>query len=329
MRTLRCANFSLRAKVDVWPGFAPRVPCTIMLNDEPVTAGVRPSRLQLPEGSWATLLDGLCARFPSVARDCWLDRFARGRVHNADGMPIDATTPYQVGTLIHYFREVMDEPRIAAQASVLYADAHLVVVDKPHFLPVMPSGAFVEETLLTRLVRRFGNTNLVPLHRIDRETAGLVMFSANPGTRSKYHALFRDRAIDKTYQALAPPSTELAFPIWRRSRLEAGVPFFRMCEVEGAANAETLIEVLERGVALWRYALTPITGKKHQLRVHMAALGAPIHNDRCYPFLREYASDDSERPLQLLAKSLTFVDPVNGEPRQFQSRVALGATTSN
>lgn len=294
-----------------------------MSSTPPAIAGVRASRLQLPPGPWPTVLDGLCARFPAIPRDCWRERFARGRVLDAGGAPLAPDAPYRVGAEIHYYREVRDEPRIPFEETVLHVDAHLVVADKPHFLPVVPAGGFVEETLLARLIRRLGNPDLVPLHRIDRATAGLVLFSADPATRTRYQALFRERAIRKQYEALAPPMSQLTFPHVRRSCLRRGEPFFRMREVEGEADSESRIDVIERDRPHWRYALEPVTGRKHQLRVHMAALGAPVLNDPLYPVLREPLLDDFARPLQLLARSLTFTDPLDGRMRCFESRFTL------
>ncbi len=281
------------------------------------------SRLQLPPGPWLTVLDGLCARFPQIAREVWLDRFARGRVQDAHGTALVVETQYRVGMEVRYFREVTEEPRIPFDARIVFADADLVVADKPHFLPVMPAGRFVAETLLSRLQAQLGNPDLVPLHRIDRETAGLVLFSARAETRAMYQSLFPQRAIQKIYEAIAPPLPVLSMPHVHRSHLQAGAPFFRMCEADGVPNSHTCIDVIERRAHAWRYALQPVTGRKHQLRVHMAALGAPIVNDRLYPELRQYAPDDFCRPLQLLAKVLRFVDPVDGRPRAFESRQVL------
>jgi tRNA pseudouridine32 synthase/23S rRNA pseudouridine746 synthase len=291
--------------------------------------GIAASRLQLPPGPWRTVLDGLCARFPGIDRATWVDRFTRGRVLDAQGHPLDPQAAYRVGMEIRYFREVADEPRIPFEEGIIHVDDDLVVADKPHFLPVMPAGVFVAETLLTRLVRRLGNPDLVPLHRIDRGTAGLVLFSANPATRARYQALFPQRRIHKTYEALAPALDGPAFPIMRRSRLERGEPFFRMRETDGEANSETRIDVLSReDASSWRYALEPVTGRKHQLRVHMAALGAPILNDPIYPVLHEDAADDFARPLKLLAKSLWFLDPLDGRERRFDSRRVLASGSS-
>lgn len=289
----------------------------------PPLDGLPASTLQLPPGPWATVLDGLCARFPAVSRAQWLDRMARGRVIDDAGRPLTADTPYRVGLELHYYREIADEPHIPFAETVLHLDEHLLVAEKPHFLPVAPTGRHVHETLLGRLARRTGNAALVPLHRIDRETAGLVLFSTHPGTRAAYQALFRERRIDKTYEALAPALPALDFPHVRRSRIVPGEPFFRMQEAEGEPNSETRIELVARGEPHWHYRLTPVTGRKHQLRVHMAALGAPIANDPLYPVVAHRQPDAFPAPLQLLASALAFVDPLTGEERRFASQRQL------
>lgn len=281
------------------------------------------STVHLPPGPWRSALDALCAHFPAISRAQWLDRIARGRVLDEHGAAIGVDTPYQAGMRLHYYREVADEAEIPLVETVLHADEHLVVADKPHFLPVTPAGGFVEQTLLRRLIRRLDNPQLVPLHRIDRATAGLVLFSANPASRAAYQSLFRERRIDKCYEALAPALPAEVFPLCRRSRIVRGEPFFRMAEVEGEPNSETRIEVIERGDTDWRYALHPLSGRKHQLRVHMAALGAPIRHDAFYPALAEPAADDHRHPLKLLARELAFVDPLSGEPRRFRSGLTL------
>ncbi|MBK0028156.1 pseudouridine synthase [Stenotrophomonas sp. S48] len=282
-----------------------------------------PSRLQLPPGDWPTLLDGLCARFPRIDRGQWLDRFARGRVQDAQGRALAADQPWQVGREIVYFREVSAEPVIPFSDTVLYQDAHLLVADKPHYLPVTPAGGYVRETLLARLVARTGNPDLVPLHRLDRLTAGLVLFSQRPDSRDAYQRLFRERRIEKIYEALAPALPGLPFPQQRLSRIVPGEPFFRMAEVAGEANARTQVEVIADDGAVWHYRLRPQTGRKHQLRVHMAALGAPILGDDLYPQLQPSADPLQAPPLQLLARALAFQDPLSGEPRVFRSERSL------
>lgn len=294
-------------------------------NRPPDIDGLAASTVQLPPGAWTTVLDCLCDRFPSISRARWIERMARGRVVDGEGTVVTAQTPHRAGLDVHYYRQVEGEPAIPFEEVIVHADADLLVVDKPHFLPVMPAGAHVHETLLGRLIRRTGNGDLAPLHRIDRETAGLVMFSANPDSRARYQALFRERRIQKRYEAMAPALPDLVFPHVRRSRLVAGEPFFRMQEIEGPANSETRIDVVERRKERWRYVLTPVTGRKHQLRVHLAALGAPIAHDPLYPTVRHRAVGDHAAPLQLLAKRLAFVDPITGAERCFMSGLALDA----
>jgi tRNA pseudouridine32 synthase/23S rRNA pseudouridine746 synthase len=292
-----------------------------MSPSDPILAAPAPSRLQLPPGDWPSLLEGLCARFPRIDRAQWADRFARGRVQDAQGRALAPDQAWQVGLEIVYFREVADEPVIPFAEAIVHQDAHLLVADKPHFLPVTPAGAYVRETLLARLVARTGNRDLVPLHRLDRLTAGLVLFSTRPDTRDAYQRLFRERRIEKVYDALAPALPHLAFPLERHTRLAPGEPFFRMAEVPGEPNARTRIEVIDGIGPAWHYRLHPVTGRKHQLRVHMAGLGAPILGDDLYPEL--LADGPADAPLQLLAKELTFDDPLTGKRRTFTSGLSL------
>ncbi|TWR92578.1 pseudouridine synthase [Pseudomonas saxonica] len=294
-----------------------------MLNPPFNPAEHQASTLYLPPGTWPTVLDCLCAHFRAISREQWLDRIARGRVLDASGAPISPFLAYKEGLRIHYFREVPNETPIPVQEAILYADEHLVVADKPHFLPVTPAGEYVEQTLLRRLIRTLDNPHLVPLHRIDRHTAGLVLFSANPDSRSAYQSLFPTRKIEKRYEAIARALPDLELPRVHKSRLVEGEPFFRMREGEGVSNTETLVDVCEKNGDLWRYALYPVTGKKHQLRVHMAALGAGICNDPFYPEVLNDALDDYANPLKLLAQSLRFADPLTGQERCFESRIHL------
>ena len=292
----------------------------------PTRHGVGPSCVSLPPatlGTWSTITDFLVERFPAIARSEWVSRMAAHLVVDALGQPVTPERPYQGHIRIYYYRALAAEPRIPFEETIIFQDAHLVVADKPHFLPVTPSGHYLQETLLVRLKNRLKLDTLVPLHRIDRETAGLVMFSVQPADRNAYQVLFRQHTIQKRYEAIAPWRSGLAFPIIRQTRIAQGTPFFRQQEVAGVPNSETHIAVLDVSGHLARYALSPVTGQKHQLRVHMNALGLPILNDRMYPPVADTPGDDVTRPLQLLAQSVAFTDPVTGEARRFQSQRAL------
>ena len=285
--------------------------------------GVGPSCVGLPAGVWPTITDFLVERFPAIDRRTWVQRMQAGLVADEFGQPVTPQRPYQGHIRVYYYRALANEPRIPFEETVLFQDEHLVVADKPHFLPVTPSGHFLQETLLVRLKRRLGLPDLSPLHRIDRETAGLVLFSVRPQDRGAYQALFRRREVCKQYEAIAPWRRELRFPLVRISRIVEGEPFFRQCEVPGTPNSETHIELLETKDLLGRYRLNPVTGKKHQLRVHMDALGLPILNDRVYPPRTPTPDDDYRFALQLLAQSIAFTDPVSAQPREFKTRLSL------
>ena len=289
----------------------------------PTKNGVGPSCVGLPAGNWRSITDFLVERFPAITREVWLERMAHQLVMDEFGGLVTPQRPYPGPMRIYYYRAVDMEARIPFEESVLFQDDHLVVADKPHFLPVTPSGHYLQETLLVRLKKRLGIDTLIPIHRIDRETAGLVLFSTQPTERNAYQALFRDHAVTKHYEAIAPWRQDLTWPITRKSRIVEDEPFFRQREVPGQPNSETHMDVIEKNGGLARYALSPVTGKKHQLRVHMNALGLPILNDRMYPPVVDTPDDDYSLPLQLLAKSIAFTDPVTGQARNFQSQRTL------
>lgn len=289
----------------------------------PVLHGVGPSYLWLPQGSGGAMLAFLVEQFPAVGASAWRDRMARGQVVDGAGMLLAPDSVMGAGTRIWYYRELDAEAPIPFEEQVLFQDQHLVVVDKPHFLPMAPAGRFLHETLLVRLKRKLGIADLVPIHRLDRETAGVVLFSCNIASRGAYQSLFQKRRVSKVYEALAAPIDSLAWPHVHRSLMVEGTPFFRMQEVAGEANSETIIEMVERRGALALYRLQPHTGRKHQLRVHMASLGAPIVNDAFYPDAQPCRGDDFTRPLQLLARSIAFTDPLTGALREFASERRL------
>lgn len=246
-----------------------------------------------------------------------------GEVVDEHGQPVLPASPFVPGLRLFYYRSLASEPQPPGVEAVLYRDAHLLVADKPHFMPVTPSGRYLHHSLLVRLKKALGLGELSPLHRIDRDTAGLVLFSVQRATRGTYQALFRERGIAKEYEAVAPRWPGGALPRERASRIEESAQFFRMHEVDGPPNSLTHIELLEADAHWARYRLRPVTGKRHQLRVHMAALGLPLRHDAFYPEVNDPPEGDWSRPLQLLARSLAFTDPLTGQARRFASQRAL------
>ncbi len=299
---------------------------TPQLPDAPHTwmrDGVSPSYVVLPSQGDGWLLDYLAERLPMVSRDAWQARMQAGEVVDARRQPLGPGQRLLPGQRVYYWRTLADETPIPFDAQVLYEDERLLLADKPHFLPVLPTGKYVQNSLLVRLKRLTGCAELSPLHRIDRDTAGLVLLSKDAATRGVYQALFRDRAIDKSYEAVAPVAAGLAFPREHHSRMQESARFFLMHEVAGPPNSHTWMEMLASNGAWARYGLKPISGKRHQLRVHMAALGIAIRNDAFYPEVNDPPEGDFSRPLQLLAKALSFTDPVTGRVQQFASRLQL------
>ncbi|MBU3545614.1 pseudouridine synthase [Polynucleobacter sp. MWH-Jannik1A5] len=290
--------------------------------------GVSASRVYLPaDQAHSNLLSFFLKQFPHIAEGEWVSRFNEGLILDQEGNTLEANDQYLPNTHLVYFRRLEREPEIPFEEKILYQDEHILVADKPHFLPVTPSGLYLHQTLLNRLKKTTGIQTLSPIHRIDRDTAGLVIFSVNPNERAQYQNLFRDRAVKKVYEAIAPYSNELQqkLPMTYQSRLEESEHFLQMHEVQGEPNSDTLIEILEVKEPFARYRLTPGSGKKHQLRCHLNSLGVPIKNDQIYPILTPYQEYDLDfsKPLQLLAKEVSFQDPITGQLRVFNSQQEL------
>ena len=271
-----------------------------------------------------TIAHFLAQQFTAISAHEWSQRIAAGNVVDEHGVAVTPTRAFEAGLRIYYYRALESEPHIPFDEVILFQDEQLVVVDKPHFLPVIPSGRYLQETLLVRLKRKLGIDTLVPIHRIDRGTAGVIVFSVQESTRGKYQQLFATRDVRKTYEAIAPINRALQFPLMHESCLAPDEHFMRMKEMAGEANSQTHFEIIrELTPTLALYRLRPITGRKHQLRVHCATLQIPIVNDPMYPtFLPEPARDaleDFSKPLQLLARAVEFTDPITGAARAFTS----------
>ncbi len=290
--------------------------------------GVSASRVFLPaDQSHPNLLQFFITQFPHIEVKEWEDRFAQGLILNDEGETLKASGDYLPNTHLIYFRRLAREPEIPFEEEIIFQDEHILVSDKPHFLPVTPSGLYLHQTLLNRLKKKTSIQTLSPIHRIDRDTAGLVIFSIKPHERAQYQNLFRDRAVKKVYEAIAPYSEELAtqLPMTYQSRLEESEHFLQMMEVQGESNTDTLIELVAQNKPWAKYRLTPGSGKKHQLRCHLNALGIPIKDDQIYPELTPYQEYDIDlsRPLQLLAKEVSFLDPITKITRSFMSKRVL------
>ncbi|MCK9792554.1 pseudouridine synthase [Isoptericola sp. 4D.3] len=305
----------------------------------PVRDGLNPTRLVLPHDAasvarYATAVEYLHERFGHDAARLQ-EKIAGGEVLTGAGAVVDHDTPYEPRGFLYLYRDPpADEPEVPglADLEVLHRDENLLVVDKPHHVATMPRGRWVTRTALVHLRATLGLPDLVPAHRLDRPTAGVLVLTVRPQVRGAYQTAFQDRAVRKVYEAVAP-LPEQGSGLDRdgattvRSRIVKHRGVVRAQEEPGEPNAESRVTLVARDDArgLGLYRLEPHTGKTHQLRLHMASLGLPLLHDTFWPELREDAPDDPERPLQLLARSLEFVDPLSGEPREFRSRRRLAA----
>lgn len=280
-------------------------------------------------GEAGLLLDVLATRFQGVPREDWQLRCDLGRVQDEGGGPLPADHPCRPGQRIRYFREVAGELEPPEAESIVFEDDHLLVADKPHRMAVTPSGRNLRHCLLYRLRERTGFPALSPVHRLDRDTAGLVVFAKTQEALSILGRAFDDRTVEKTYEALARVPEGTAPQCWSVvNRLHPGEPFFTMRVVEGPPNSRTRIELVETAEGLGRFRLRPVTGRKHQLRVHMAGLGFPILNDPCYPDCLSWEDSLQGPPLQLLAAELDFAHPVTGEALTLRSGRSLAGAFS-
>ncbi|MGM7776029.1 RluA family pseudouridine synthase [Arthrobacter sp. KNU-44] len=309
-----------------------------MQSPLPVRDGVNATRLRLPdEGPWDTAMDYMMHRWGHIDPQGIEDRFDAGEIVGEGGAPLDRGTPLEEHTFIWYYRTLPPETRMPVEINILHQDEHLMVVDKPHFLPTTPGGTYIQESALVRLRNQLDLPDLIPMHRLDRMTAGVLLLSTNPETRGKYQVLFEKRQVQKEYECVSAAAPAAGFPAVDlpavvRNRMTKSRSYLLAEVIDGEPNAETRIELLRTfdggthdGAPARRalYRLEPHTGKTHQLRVHMASLGLGIVNDAFYPELLDKAPDDYSKPLQLLARGIRFVDPISKQAVEYRSRLEL------
>ncbi|MBK0063038.1 MULTISPECIES: RluA family pseudouridine synthase [unclassified Acinetobacter] len=293
----------------------------------PMLHGVSASKAFLPADKdqvIQTVFEYVCKHFPHILEQEWQQRFANGLVYDSTGQVLTIHSLYRPNTHIFYYRFLAQETHIPFEHRILFENEHLLIVDKPHFLTMSPTGQYVQETLLVRLKNQTGIEQLSPVHRLDRETAGIVLLSKKTEVRHAYQTLFAKRQIQKTYHAIAPYHPALCFPQTLNLCMEKGQPFYTMrINPTGEPNSETWIDCLEHNKTWAKYQLKPHTGKQHQLRVHLNYLGIPIKDDPFYPTVQHKKENDFSAPLQLLAKHIQFTDPIDGQKISIQSTFDL------
>ena len=289
----------------------------------PVRDGLNPSRIRQPDdGMWTTTLDYLLERFPQDAVRL-REKVAAGEVVDEKGVGITETSAFAPRRFVYLYRDPPVETRVPFEIDILYRDENILVVDKPHFLASTPRGRYIAESALVRLRRDLELPELSPAHRLDRVTAGLLLFTVHQAARRDYQTMFAERRVAKEYEAIARHDAQVSTPVVVRSRIVKERGVLKAAEIEGEPNSESRIELIETRDGFARYRLIPHTGKTHQLRLHMTSLGLPIHGDNFYPDFYDVAAEDYSNPLRLLSKVLEFEDPTTGRLQRFESRRTL------
>jgi len=291
------------------------------------------SHIVLPEKviDKPTVFSFLIDHFKQIDAQVWQQRIEDGKVHWLDGTLITLNCAFVPRARVYYYREVKAEKKIPFTEKIIYQDEHIIVAHKPHFLAVSPTGQFIHECLINRLRNKTQIDTLVTAHRLDRATAGLMLLPKQPEHRHQYHELFKTGNITKHYQAIARLTPTLIKQFnhgklespkrWTvKNRIVTSKPSFMMKIIDGEANSHSEIELLEVQGEFGLFKLSPITGKTHQLRLHMFSLGMPILNDRLYPTLLNKSEDDFDKPLQLLAHQIQFVDPITSIAHNFTTK---------
>lgn len=304
-----------------------------IIDSLPMKSGVSPSKVYLPKNTtYTSVFDYLCVTFCHISRQCWQERFADGQIFapmQDKFVVLNTQSSYQTfqDGYIYYYRSLKKETPVPFAHHVIFENERLMVVDKPHFLTMTPAGNYVKETLLSRLKDETNNSELSPIHRLDKDTAGLVLFCKDKKYRSTYQSLFdithHNHSIKKIYHAIAPFKKELILPMTLNLHIERGDPFYTMKVSDGVPNSQTVIDIVDKKDNFAKYQLIPITGKLHQLRVHLNHLGIAIKNDPFYPSLCHRQPSDFDSPLQLLSKYIYLVDPVDNADYFFKSKREL------
>ncbi|MCH4245141.1 pseudouridine synthase [Acinetobacter gerneri] len=291
----------------------------------PMRNGVTASKVFIEKSthSFSSLYEYLCQHFSHILPKEWQQRFDDGLIYDFHGQVLNRHSPYIANTHIYYYRFLAHEIHVPFYEKILFENDDILVVDKPHFLTMSPTGQYVQETLLVRLKNTTGIAELTPIHRLDRETAGVVLFSKRAETRGIYQQMFANRQIQKIYHAIASYDSSLKQNLTINLRMEKGQPFYTMQVVDGEANSHTELKIIEHDTNWALYELKPTTGKQHQLRVHMNHLGIPIKNDPFYPVISHKNEQDFTQPLQLLAKEIFFIDPITKQQNHFCSEQVL------
>lgn len=307
----------------------------------PPRDGLGASRARVPDGvstSAFAFLSRIIAeqrhRHPEDNDAAVRRRFAAGEVVLRDRTPLRPDSELSAGTDIFFYRRPAPETPVPYEIATVYEDENILIVDKPPFLATMPRAAHITETVTVRLRRATGNEELTPAHRLDRMTSGLLLLTKRREIRGAYQEMFARREVYRRYEAVAAYDPSLQPGQWAHhivkrhgelaSTILADEPpnsftnFLGASPLSAAENQDLRQRYgLEGDFA--RYALEPITGRTHQLRVQMLDNRVPILGDPVYPTPQPFGKEDFTAPMLLRCETIRFTDPITNTPHTHHS----------
>ncbi|AMA09772.1 RluA family pseudouridine synthase [Picosynechococcus sp. PCC 73109] len=283
-----------------------------------------------PSQAGLAVLDFYAEFYRHSTRQEWAERFENQQIF-VDGKPATATQRLAKNQRLEYHRPPWEEPDVPLNFQILHQDPHFWIIDKPAGLPVLPAGNFLENTLLAQLKRQFPDETPVPIHRLGRGTSGLMILGRSPLGRQSLTRQLREHQITKIYRAVIPAGDypdqiTITTPIGKICHPSLGKIFAATAD---GLSAHSEMRVLERLAKVSRVEVQIFTGRPHQIRIHMAAMGFPLVGDRLYlpgglPAIYE---DANHSPLpgdcgySLNAYYLKFQHPHQDKPIDFFSQL--------
>jgi len=275
------------------------------------------------ESEGMTLVSHLASRYAHNPESSWRERIERGLV-KVDGATALPDERLRAGQRIIWARPPWEEPAAPLFYAVLHADSEVLAVAKPSGLPTLPGGGFLEHTLLNLVRRRFPGAS--PVHRLGRGTSGVVLFSLSPETGRGLSKAWRERRVEKTYRALvegSPPLDTFTVEVPIGPVSHPALDSIHAASAEGK-SAKSEVRVIERREGASLVEVRIVTGRPHQIRIHMAACGHPLAGDPLYAagggLNLNSAALPGETGYRLHAWKLSFPHPRTGARCEVECR---------
>jgi 23S rRNA pseudouridine1911/1915/1917 synthase len=269
-----------------------------------------------PDGSGLSVLSYLYGKRVHSTESEWAARFERGEVE-IEGRRVCSDAILQAGQTIVWHRPPWNEAAVPTNFDVLHADEAILVVNKPSGLPTMPAGGFLDHTLLALIRGQYPEAS--PLHRLGRHTSGLVLFARTQGAASRLAREWREQRVKKTYRALGLGCARIGEFVIDSPIGPVPHPILGTVQAacEGGKPSRSVATVLEQRGDRTLFRVEILTGRPHQIRIHLACAGHPLIGDPVYEAgggLRRDAGLPGDGGYLLHAKRLQFTHPVTSQP---------------